>query len=151
MMQKERILKSLRINYFISLAATLFIIAAFESGYLYKGTLANVLTPDAVYAVEVVTVMLTIMFIPLAIKGYTRSLKKAHGMSEREFLKLYTKKSLQRIFILFVAVAVSEFVYYGLNYEGAMYCAVLGYGALLYSYPTKQVLEDYIQNLKNNK
>lgn len=149
MMQKDRILKSLRVNYAVSFIAALLVVVAFESGYLHKGALLTVLSNTAVYIMQVVTVMLTVILIPLAIKGFSNNLKKAKGVSEREFLKIYSKNTLRRVFLLFIAIIVSEFAYYGLNYEGALYCAILAYGSLIYSYPTKLVLEDCLQDLNN--
>lgn len=145
-MQKDRVLKWLRINYAVSVASALLVVLAFESGYLYKGALLNVMSESTVYVVQVMSVMLTVLLIPLAIKSFTRGLAKAKNMGGKAAsLSFFNKKALQRIFILFIAIVVSEFVYYGLNYEGALYCAILGYGALAYSYPTRTVLEDYIQ------
>jgi hypothetical protein len=88
--------------------------------------------------------MLTVVLIPLAIKGFTASLEKSKGLPEADFLNLFCKKSLQRIFLLFIVVVLNEFVYYALGYESALYCGVLGFGAMIYSFPTKMVLEQYL-------
>lgn len=144
----KSILKSLRINYFVSLAAAVVVLLAFELGFLEKGALATVASSTAVYLMQVVTVMLTVLFIPLAIKGFTKSLSKAQNLSKDEFLRLFMKKSLQRIFLLFIVIIVSEFVYYGLGYNGALYCGLLGFGSMIYSFPTRMVLEQFINGEK---
>lgn len=148
-MQKNRILKWLRINYAVSFVSALLVMVAFESGYLRRGLLSQLLTESDAYTVQVVAVMLTVALVPFAIKSFSRNLKKAKGVSNNEFLRLYSKNTLRRIFLLFIAVVVNEFVYYGFGYEGALYCAIIGYGALVYSFPTKHVLENYIQELNN--
>ena len=147
-MDRKEILKSLRINFVFSLLAALLVIAAFETGVLTKSVLAAVVPTSGVYVIEVVTVMMTVLFVPLAIKGFSGSLGKASGLGEEEFLKLFAKKSMQRIFLLFIALLLNLFVYYGLDYDGSLYCGLLALCSLIYSFPTKKVLEEYLE--KNN-
>lgn len=144
-MEKNAVIKSLRINYFVSLVAALLVLMAFELGFIEKGALVNVMSSTGMYIVQVVTVMLTVIFIPWAIKGFTKSMAKAKGMPEADIIKLFGKKGLQRIFLLFVVVLMNEFVYYGLGYESALYCGLLGFGSMIYSFPTKMVLEQCIK------
>ena len=143
-MQKERILKSLRFNYIVAFIAALIIVVAFEGEYLYKGALAMVLEAKSIYMLQVTGVMVTIGLIPLALKGFTRSLEKVRGKSEPEILKTFNRMSLIRISLLFVVIVLNSFIYYGINYEGAMYCTIFGYGALIYSYPTRATLNQYM-------
>lgn len=144
-MEKKEILKSLRINHLFSLFAAILVIVMFETGLLAKGALASVVPLGGIYVIEVVAVMLTVLLVPLAIKGFTGTLTKNLGCSEEEFLKLFAKKGFQRIALLFVALLVNEFVYYGLDYTGSFYCGLLALGSLIYSYPTKMVLEEYLE------
>ena len=143
-MEKNAIIKSLRINYMVSFVAALAVMLAFESGFIEKGALVKVLSSTAIYVIEVVTVLLTIAFILLAVKGFTSSLEKAKGLSEADFIKMFCKKSLQRIFLLFVVIVVSEFSYYGLGYDAALYCGLMGLGSMIYSFPTRMVLEQFL-------
>lgn len=142
-MNRENILKSLKFNFATSIFATIIAIAAFETGYLTKGALAMNLTADDMYYIEVSTIMLTIAIIPFALKGFSRAMKKGSSLENSAFLKLYGKWSLIRIFMLFVALVINIFAYYGLEYNGAMYCAIISFGALIYSYPTGKVLDEY--------
>ena len=142
-MNKENVLKSLKFNFATSIFATIIAIAAFETGYLTKGALAMNLTADDMYYIEVSTIMLTIAIIPFALKGFSRAMKKGSSLENSAFLKLYGKWSLIRIFMLFVALVINIFAYYGLEYNGAMYCAIISFGALIYSYPTGKVLDEY--------
>lgn len=144
-MNKENILKSLRINYAVAFIATLIIVVAFESGLLAKGLLANFVSSSIYYMLQVATIMLTVILIPLAIRGFTNSIAKVDGMDEASVLKLYCKKSLQRIFLLFIVIVINEFAYYGLGYDGALYCGLFGYGSMIYSYPTRMVMEQFLQ------
>ena len=145
-MDRREILRSLRINHIFSLLAAMLVVVAFETGVLAKGALAAVVPANGVYAIEVVAVMLTVLLVPLAIKGFSASMGKASGLGEEEFLKLFTKKSMQRIFLTFIALLVNAFVYYGIDYDGSLYCGLLSLCALVYAFPTKKVLEEYMQN-----
>ena len=149
-MNRENVLKSLKFNFATSIFATIIAIAAFETGYLTKGALAMNLTADDMYYIEVSTIMLTIAIIPFALKGFSRAMKKGSSLENSAFLKLYGKWSLIRIFMLFVALVINIFTYYGLEYNGAMYCAIISFGALIYSYPTGKVLDEY-QNSNETK
>ena len=149
-MNRENVLKSLKFNFATSIFATIIAIAAFETGYLTKGALAMNLTADDMYYIKVSTIMLTIAIIPFALKGFSRAMKKGNSLENSAFLKLYGKWSLIRIFMLFVALVINIFAYYGLEYNGAMYCAIISFGALIYSYPTGKVLDEY-QNSNETK
>ena len=142
-MNRDNVLKSLRFNFATSIFAAIIAIAAFETGYLTKGALAMNLTANDMYYIEVSAIMLTIAIIPFSLKGFSRAMKKGTGLETNAFLKLYGKWSLTRMFLLFIALVANIFVYYGIEYDGAMYCAILSFGALIYSYPTGKVIDEY--------
>lgn len=150
-MSKKEILKSLRINHIFSLFAVALVIVAFETGLLVKGALAALMPVNGMYVLEVVVIMSTVLLVPYAIKGFSGALNKALGCSEEDFLKLFARKSLQRIFILFITLLINTFVYYGVCYDGSLYCGLLSLCALLYSFPAKQVLEGYLERNVNVK
>ena len=149
-MNKERIIKSLRLNYFVALISTFIIIIAFESKFLYKGALRGVISEDSAYNLEIAAVILTIGLIPLALKSFSRSMEKAKAKGYAEVMKKFSKMSLLRIALLFSAIVANAFIYYGINYEGALYCGLIGYGAMIYSYPTMETLEGYLDKNKSN-
>ena len=143
-MNKENILKSLRINFAVAMVAALVVILAFESGMATKGALAANISSSMFYMLQVVTIMLTIILIPLAIKGFSNSIAKVAGLDADSALKLYAKKSIQRISILFLVIILNEFAYYGAGYDGALYCGLFGIGSMIYSFPTKMVMEQFL-------
>ena len=149
-MNRANVLKSLKFNFATSIFATIIAIAAFETGYLVKGALAMNLGEQDLYYIEVSTIMLTMAIIPLALKWFSRTMSKSTNLDKNAFLKLYSKMSLIRMFLLFIALIVNIFIYYGVDYNGAMYCAIVSLGALLYSYPTGKVLDEY-QNSDKTK
>ena len=142
-MNRDNVLKSLKFNFATSVFALIIAIAAFETGFLTKGALAMNLTEEDMYYIEVSAIMLTIAITPFALKGFSRAMKRGASLDNISLLKLYSKKSLQRMFLLFIATVINIFVYYGVEYNGAMYCAIISFGALLYSYPTGKVLDEY--------
>ena len=144
-MNKENILKYLRMNYAVAFIATLVVVVVFESGFIAKGLLANHISSSMYYMLQVVTILLTIVLIPLAIKGFTNSIAKVGGMDDKSALKLYCKKSMMRISLLFIVIVINEFTYYGIGYEGALYCGLFGYGSMIYSFPTRMVMEQFLQ------
>lgn len=148
-MNRDNVLKGLKFNFATSIFAALIAVAAFETGYLTKGALTPFIDEESLYYIEVSAIMLTMAIIPFSLKGFSRAMAKGTSLDNMAYLKLYNKKSLQRMFMLFIALVVNIFVYYGTEYDGAMYCAILSFGALLYSYPTGKVLDEY-RNKKEN-
>ena len=148
-MNRDNVLKGLKFNFATSIFAALIAVAAFETGYLTKGALTPFIDEESLYYIEVSAIMLTMAIIPFALKGFSRAMAKGISLDNMAYLKLYNKKSLQRMFMLFIALVVNIFVYYGTEYDGAMYCAILSFGALLYSYPTGKVLDES-RNKKEN-
>jgi hypothetical protein len=148
-MNRDNVLKGLKFNFATSIFAALIAVAAFETGYLTKGALTPFIDEESLYYIEVSAIMLTMAIIPFALKGFSRAMAKGSNLDNLAYLKLYNKKSLQRMFLLFIALVVNIFVYYGTEYDGAMYCAILSFGALLYSYPTGKVLDEYRNNKEN--
>ena len=148
-MNRDNVLKGLKFNFATSIFAALIAVATFETGYLTTGALTPFIDEESLYYIEVSAIMLTMAIIPLALKGFSRAMAKGTSLDNMAYLKLYNKKSLQRMFLLFIALVTNIFVYYGTEYDGAMYCAILSFGALLYSYPTGKVLDEY-RNKKEN-
>ena len=144
-MNSKEILKSLRINHIFSLFAALLVIAAFETGIIAEGGLNGLLSSTWKYVTQVTAVMLTVLLIPLALKGFTNKLEKSTGRSEEEYLKIFVKKSMHRMSLLFIVLLLNTFVHYGIGYNGSLYCGLFALGTLAYSYPTRMVLEEYLE------
>lgn len=143
-MNRDSVLKGLKFNFATSIFAAIIAVAAFETDYLTKGALTPFVGYEDIYYIEVSAIMLTMAIIPFALKSFSRAMSKGAELDKTEYLKLYNKKSMQRMFLLFISLVINIFVYYGIEYDGAMYCAILSFGALLYSYPTGKVLDGYM-------
>ena len=142
-MEYEKIIKTLRIHYFAMLAIVSAITLFLEVRF---GEKPETILPEAMYIIQVFVVLFTLIFISVAIKGFTWRLEKAKGLSEKLFLPRFVKSSVLRTNLLFIVIAVNAMAYCMIGYEGALYCGLLGLGAMIYSYPTKRVLEIYLSN-----
>lgn len=142
-MNKDNVIKSLKRHYYAMLAVVLVTLLVFEFG-LKKGLLIENVSPSALYVIQVFAIMFTVVFIPLAIVGFTKSIEKAMSLPQEAFFLKFLKRGMRRINLLAAVLAVNIVVYYRFGYDGAMYCGLLGLGAMIYSFPTKNVLEQYL-------
>ena len=141
-MNNEKIIGILRKHYFAMLAVLLIMVLTCEFGF--KEPLP-VVTPTAMYIIQVFAVMFTVALIPFAVVGFTKAMEKAKGLSRDAFVVKFLQKSMRRVNLLVTVVAVNVLVYYRLGYDGALYCGLLGLGAMIYSFPVKNVLEQYLK------
>ena len=142
-MNKDNVIKSLKRHYYAMLAVVLVTLLVFEFG-LKEGLLIENVSPSALYVIQVFAIMFTVVFIPLAIVGFTKSIEKAMSLPQEAFFLKFLKRGMRRIHLLAAVLAVNIVVYYRFGYDGAMYCGLLGLGAMIYSFPTKNVLEQYL-------
>ncbi len=146
-MEKREALKKARLTFWMQAAMTIAIIALFEAGFIAKNTIS--LTPTMQYTVSVASVLLTIAFIPLAIKGFSSLMQRAIERKNPLFNEYFYTKSNARLSILFAVTIMNIALYYGTGNNSAFYCALLGIAATIYSYPTKRLLDSYTQ--ENNE
>ena len=146
--QEEKTIKKLRNIFWLQAALVAATALLFETGILTKGNIT--LGPTTRYIADVAGIMLTIACIPLAIKGFSELLERAVKKKKPHFTEYFYTISTARMSILFVATALNTALFYSMNNEGAMYCALLGAGAMVYSYPRREILDDCLQQIKNN-
>ena len=142
-MEYDKIIKTLRIHYFAMLAVVSAMILFLEVCF---GEKPGTVLPETMYIIQVFVILFTLTFISVAIKGFTWRLEKAKGLSEELFLSKFVKSSVLRTNLLFIVIAVNAMAYCMIGYDGALYCGLLGLGAMIYSYPTKRVLELFLNN-----
>ena len=139
---ENKIIKKLRIHYFALLAAVCAMVVFFELCFKEKPAV----TPDAMYMIQVFVIMFTLIFISVAIVGFTKSLEKAKGLSKEAAAVVFLKKGMHRIYFLFCVLAVNAAAYCILDYEGALYCGLITLGAVIYSFPTERVLDEFLND-----
>ena len=145
-MDRKSVLKSLQINFTTAVFAAIIAVAAFETGYITKGVMGLAFSDNDLYYFEMGTILLTMALVPIALKSFSRTMKRANSANSQEALKLYYKSSLLRIFLLFIPLVANIFIYYGTEYDGALYCGIVSLAALIYSYPSGRVLDEIGNN-----
>ena len=142
-MENDKIIKRLRIHYFAMLAVVLVMILFLK--LYFKESAAGVL-PETMYIVQVFVIMFTLIAISVAIKGFTWYLERVKELPEELFVAKFFKGCIHRTNFLFCVLAVNAIAYCMIGYEGALYCGLLGLGAMIYSFPTKRDLELYLND-----
>ena len=111
---ENKIIKTLRTHYFAMLAVVCAMIAFLELLFEEKLTFA---LPDAMYIIQVFVIMFTLIFISVAIIGFTKSLEKAKGLSKEDAMVLFQREGMQRTNLLFCVLAVNAMTYCMIGYE----------------------------------
>ena len=148
-MRREEAIRKTRILFWVQAACMACMAALFECGMLAKGSITP--TPTAKYMIDVTGVMLTIILIPLALKGFSTLIKREIERKNPNFIEFFHAKGTARLSILFAAVMVNIVLYYGTSNESALYCGILAGGAFIYSYPTMATLDNCLEQIKENK
>ncbi len=140
-MQKREAIKKVRTTFWVQIAITATIAALFETGIIEKNLIT--LAPTARYIADVAGVLLTITLIPLAIKGFSAQMQKAAG--KPHIIERFHNSSNARLSIIFFVTAANLVLHYGTGNDSALYCALFGLAAAIYSYPTENTLDLYTQ------
>ncbi len=148
-MQKEEALKKTRILFWGQAIVAALLIVLFESGLINRENIE--MAPGTQYIIEVAGVMLTLILIPLAIKGFSAQMARATKNKIPHFINYYYNKSNARTSILFIVVMMNTVLYYSLGNNSSFYCGLLGIAAAIYSYPTKATLNNYDTNKQSKE
>lgn len=110
------------------------------------GGFSGIIEPDTTthYIVEVASIMITIGALPVAYKILKTQMEKAATQGTEHLVKSFPRIYLPHISILVFVVYINTLLHYNGHFNGAIYCAVLACSALVYSFPTKRMLEKYI-------
>lgn len=148
-MNKEDALKKTRILFWVHTIVAAALVALFETGYKEKNIID--LIPVSLYIVETTGIMLTIILIPLAIKGFSMQVTRAAKNKIPNFIEYYYNKCNARTTILFAVVMMNIALYYTLKNSSFFYCGLLGIAAAIYSYPTKATLNSYCNSSEDKE
>ena len=95
-----------------------------------------------VYWMETVSILLTVINVPLALKLFALVLrKKIDQVPLVEALRLYKRWSLIRLLLLFIPVLAGLTTYYMCMSTTGLLCAAIGLTASLFCVPTEQRLK----------
>lgn len=132
MTHKERLKKAKRYFWGMTIFFILFV-ALFESNLVAHGFIT--LSPTARYIADVAGILLTIGLIPLALKGFSRGVKKALNAEGNNLARQYSRLCIMRMSIIYTVIIINAILYYGTENSGAFYCCLFGIASFIYSYP----------------
>lgn len=148
-MQKKEVIKKARIVFMVQAVIAALLIALFETDCIASDIPGIAHTTR--YIAEVAGVMLTIILIPLAIKGFSMQMTRAAKEKTDHFIEYYRAKSNARTTILFLVIMMNTALYYIMDNNSALYSGLLGLAAAIYSYPTKAALDSYCNTQEEEK
>lgn len=132
-------LKRQQIMFWMLLLVAAATILLFQMGMLPTGGLAVYDTNR--YIIDVAVIFLTIGLIPLAIKRFGKSMERVQGADDETFLNTYRRESEIRLALLFVVMMLNIGLYYGSGNENMVYCALAGFVAYIFSFPSNKAIQ----------
>ena len=132
-MTNKQILLRLRIEYIVYILLALLLVALYELQVFTKGTMEGHTT--AVYVLECIGVLLTVVLVPLALKSFHVALERIAEKEEQEHRRSYVKWNEIRLAMFVVVVLVNISIYYVASSTTCGYCAVIGAIASLFCLP----------------
>lgn len=113
-------------------------ILLYETGVLQKGSVTD---NGTIYILQVIAVMVSLAVIPLALRGFKRMMERMEDKPFRKRLGIYMGCSWLRLLAFFLVIEFSVILYYIINDDIGMYCAVIGAICSMFCFPTKNALE----------
>lgn len=110
----------------------------FETGRIPKGTVTEA---SAVYILQVVGVMSSLLMIPVALRGFKKMMERMEDKPFGKRLRIYMTCSWIRLFAFFLVIVFSVLLYYLISDDIGLYCAVIGVICSIFCYPTRNTLE----------
>lgn len=138
-MTKKEALKKTRTIFWLQAATAIALIILFETNFIrfsISGTYS--------YITDVAGIMLTLLIIPVAIKGFTAQMNKAVRKKIPHLIEYYYTRSSARCSLIFFVIIANIVLYYSGN-TNALYCGMFGVAAAIYSYPIEDAIDNYLQ------
>lgn len=114
------------------------IILLFETGVFPKGQITDTGT---IYVMQVVAVLVSLAMIPVALRGFRKMMDRMEDEPFRKRLKVYMIFSWLRLAAFFIVVEYSVLLYYLINDDIGLYCAVIGAICSMFCIPSRNSLE----------
>lgn len=140
----DKIVKLLKIDFGVSLALLLIVVAAYEFGLLEMGGLVG--NGRLAFWLENIGILIMIAFLPFALKRFSVVIqRKKHSLAYEQQLELYLRMSRFRLGLLWLVCCYNIVLYYEtLNSIGA-FCALVAFLAMFFCIPGKQKVSDELQ------
>ena len=129
----------LRVAYASLWAVSLLFATLYEENILEGGSFADDAT--MCYALGTVSVILTILLIPVSLRLFARVFKRLASLPEQESQRLQFRYELMRIALYYVIVLLNLAIYYATMESGAALCALMALVAYMFCVP-KKIMRD---------
>lgn len=148
-MNEKQILLRLRIEYIAYFLLAVVLVVLYETNVFEKGSLAGKTTET--YVLECVGIMLTVVFIPLALKSFHLALERMAEREEPIRRRLYVRWNEIRLAMFVVVVLLNVSIYYATGKDSCGYCAIIGAVASLFCWPpTKKGMRNELAAAENS-
>lgn len=137
-MESGKLTWSLRIGWYAIYVVAGVIALLFELGTLDKGSVTDA---GHIYIMQIVGVMSALAMIPLALGGFKKMMDRIGDKPFEDRLKIYVICSWLRLSAFFIVVGYGLVLYYLINDDIGLYCAVIGAICSMFCYPSKGAIE----------
>lgn len=137
-MESGKLTWSLRIGWFAIYVAAGAIALMFEFGTLAKGAVTD---NGHIYIMQIVGVMSALALIPLALGGFKKMMDRIGDRPFGSRLRIYVICSWLRLAAFFAVVEYGMVLYYLINDDIGLYCAIIGAICSMFCYPTRGAIE----------
>ena len=125
-------------GWFSIYAASGIVALLFETGLLEKGVVQDTRT---IFILQTVGVLISLAMIPVALGGFKKLMDRIEDRPLEDRVRIYTVSSWLRIAAFLIVVVFGVALYYLINDDIGLYCAVIGAICSMFSIPTRNTVE----------
>lgn len=126
------------IGWFAIYIAAGIVAIVFETGLVEKGLVSS---DKAVFILQAIGVLLALSMIPVALGGFKKMMDRLEDKPFEKRVRIYSVCSWLRLAAFFIVVTFSVLLYYLINDDIGLYCAVIGAICSMFCFPTKGMVE----------
>ncbi|MBR2638470.1 MAG: hypothetical protein IKD40_06480 [Bacteroidaceae bacterium] len=138
----EKITKQLQYLFTASIALLVLVVIAGTNGYL---TPEITFQANGKYLLQLLSIT-TLALIPASIAFFNKRMAICNNKEEGATAKEYLNAGTVRLLLTTVGTAVSSIVYFMIDDESALYCAIICAAAHIYNFPTKRIAQQIEEN-----
>ncbi|MCQ2111270.1 MAG: hypothetical protein MJY79_07240 [Bacteroidaceae bacterium] len=113
----------------------------YETGFLQIGTVTDEKT---IYLMQVAAVLLSLGLIPISLRGFKGAMDRMSEKPLEKRMTFYMVCSYLRQTAYLIVIEFSVLLYYLINDDIGLYCALIGFICSLFCYPTAAGIEHEI-------
>lgn len=119
----------------------------YETGVLAKGSVTE---PKTIYILQVVGVLISLAVIPVALRGFKKMSERLEDRPFESQVRIYEAFSWIRLAAFLAVVEYGVLLYYMINDDIGLYCALIGAICSLFCIPQRRAVE-YDLDWKNKE